>query len=622
MRNLITALLLGLTVAPWVTARLVAQDTDSILTARFQVADSFIRAAQYERAIQILEQLKEEVPATDRLYHKLRATYEAVKRYEDALALVDEAIQRAPAQDMPALLSEKARLHFLRGDEGAAEALWEESLTRSFGTELDYRTVYNSMVQVRLLERAIAVLKRGRSEIGDPSLFQSDLAYLYGHVGDHEQAMEEFLGLLATNERQLSYVRNRLGRIFEQEGALAASVAVAERAVALDPAVRSYRELLGWIYLEAGDYAKAYAEYGAVDRLGEERGRAVFDFAERAADAAAYDIALQAYEEVLQYDTAAPTAADALLGLAKMHRLWAQTNQESAYDDRDNRQAAPHYDTALESLRRFLQRFPGDSRGANVLQQMAAMERDVFIDLDQASSTLHEVIQRFPDTESAMQAQLDVGRIAVLRGQLEEAHRIFGRLADTLLLGELAEEARYEQALVHLYRGEIAQASALFNILDENTSIDVANDALSLRVLLLENTGPDSTNAALRAYAHLLLMQRQRRAVDVVPRADSLAQAFGGHPIADEIRFLRALALREVGRASDAHVAFSEIALMYPASPLVEQSLFLAAEILQMDLAEPEAAAAAYTDILRVHPGSLLAPEVRRRIRILRAEGV
>ncbi|MFB3131406.1 MAG: hypothetical protein ACE10K_02670, partial [Rhodothermales bacterium] len=62
----------------------------------------------------------------------------------------------------------------------------------------------------------------------------------------YEQAMEEYLGLLAINERQLNYVRNRLSRSLEQEGALPAIIAVAERGVRKIPLNRGYRELLAW----------------------------------------------------------------------------------------------------------------------------------------------------------------------------------------------------------------------------------------------------------------------------------------------------------------------------------------------------------------------------------------
>ena len=622
MRRLLPIILTAALAAHACPRPALAQTADTLVVARLELASSLIRAAQYERAIATLESVGAEGPHAQARNDMLGRAYEAVKRYDGALRLLDEAIARGPSSEFPTLLSGKARLHFLAGDESAADSLWEESLRLSRGSEADYRTVYNSLVEVRLLNRAIDALLRGRTELGDPRLFQIDLAYLYTHTGNHERAMEEYIGLLMDNERQLSFVRNRLSRVLEQEGALPAYVAATEGAAGSHPSMRSLRELLGWLYLESGNFARAYTEYAVVDRLGEERGRAIFDFAERAAGAGAFEIALTAYNEALQYDGAAPITADALLGRARMHILWGEANRESAYDPSGNRQAAPSFEAATESLRRFLQEFPEDARGADVLVQMARLQRDVFMDLDQATGFTEEIVRRYPGSEAATRAHLELGRIAVLRNRLDEAYRIFGRLAETLLLGELAEEARYEQAMVLLYGGDIDGAGALFDVLDENASVDVANDALSRRLVLLENTGPDSTNAALRAYGLLLLMQRQRRPSSAIQAADSLLAHYGAHPIADELRFVRAQALREAGRSAEAHAAFSEVALMFPRGLLTDRSLFLAAEVLETELGDRQGALERYTDILRSHPGTLLAAEIRKRIRRLRTNGV
>ena len=594
---------------------------DSTLVARFQLADTYLRGAQYDRAIILLEDLYSISPATFVFYEKLKEAYENVKRYDDAITLVDGWMQRNQAGDMTSLLAEKARLHYLKGEEQTAFTLWDDALTKAPGNQNTYRIIYGSMIQVRLLDRAIDVLERGRADIDDATLFQADLAYLYSLTGQHEKAMEEYMGLLATNERQLNYVRNRLNRSLEQEGALDASIAVVERSVRKAPLNRSYRELLAWLYMEADAYPKALNEYRAIDRLEKEQGRVLFDFAKRAADASAYDIALEAFDEVLTRYPDTPVAADAQLGLAEMHQRWAEKTRERLFDEGGNRQAAPHYEAALSTYRVFLQRFPNHPYYPEVLRRIGQLQQDVFFNLGEADATLTEVTQRYPNSQAAHQAQYDLGRIALVRGQLEEARIIFARLVDVLRIGELAEQARYEQALIHFYRGEFEAAKTLVSVLDENTSTDVANDAIALKVMLLENPGPDSLSTPLRTYAQASLMLRQRRADEVVQTMDDLLRRYGPHPLADEARFLRGQALRDAGRAEDALTAFGEIPLIHPNSPLADRSLYQSAEILEQDLGDTEGALETYTQILTLYPGSLLVPDIRLRIRALRGDG-
>ncbi len=603
------------------TTRPLISGADSAEVARLQLADTYANAAQYDRAIPLLEDLWANSPGTTAYYVKLKEAYEAAKRYDDAIVLVSKK-ERSSRVDHLALRSEKARLTYLKGDESAAFALWENALKRSAKDDHSYRIVYNSLLRVRLLGRAVAVLEHGRTEIGSPTLFQTELAYLYGLTGDHDKAMGEYFGLLSSNARQLNYVRNRLSRALEQEGALEASIAVARQRVAANPQNRSYRELLGWLHTEAGAWPDALTEIRAVDRLDGEFGHALFDFAKRAAETGAYDVAMEAYDEVLVRYPDTPVAEEARFGLAHMHELWAITTRERTFDAAGNRQAAPHYDAALEAYRTFVQQFPEHARTADVMYSIGRLQRDVYFNVEQAAETLSDVRKLFPGTKAADRAQLDLGRISITRGNLEEARLVFARLAHSTAYDTIAEEALWEEALIHWYRGEFDIVRALVGVLQKNTSEDSANDAIALRLLLIENAGPDSLDTPLRKLAGADLLLRQRRAEDAVSRLDGLLREYGGHAIADDARFLRARALRETGQTEDAILAFGELPLIHPQSPLCDRSLFEVAEISEMLLGDPNRALKAYTDLIMRYPGSPLVPSARDRIRDLRKDGV
>lgn len=596
-----------------------AQAMDSTQVARFQLADAYLRAGQYDNAIGLLEDLYHASPGTYVFYDKLKQAYESVKRYDDAIALVDERL----GQDRnPVLLSEKARLIYLGGDDQRAYETWDAALAALPGDQNTYRIVYQALLDVRQFERAIDVLARAREALADPTAFQADLAYLYSLTGQHEQAMTEYLNLLAANEQQLGFVRSRLSRFIEQEEALRSSIGATARAVRDAPLNRAYRELLGWLYIEDGRYAEALDAYRAIDRLEREEGQTLFGFAQIASDAAAYDVALEAYEEILSRHPDAPTAPQALIGVGYMHEQWGRHSEERAFDERGQRQPAPHFEKALETYRSFLRSYPNHPAYPEVLRRIGHLQQDVFFDLGEAESTLQEVLARYPNTDAANQAEFDLGRAAILRGNLEEARVRLTRLEERLHTGELAEQARYELALLHFYNGEFDAAQTLAEVMDVNTSTDVANDAIELKVVLIENKGPDSLNTPLRTYARARLLLRQRQAQTALDTLDTLLERVGNHPIADETRFLRATALREMGQARDAFEAFAEIPLTHPKSFLADRSLFEAAEIQERALNDRTGALETYARLLDQYPGSLLANEARLRIRRLRGDGV
>lgn len=602
------------------TMSATAQGVDSTLVPRFQLAESYLRGGQYERAITLLEDLYAASPQTTVFYEKLREAYENVKRYDDAIRITDQQIR---AQQLPLmLLAEKARLQYLKGDEEAAYATWNEAVALAPNNQSTYRALYRSLMQVRLFDRAISLLQQGRQTLGDASLFQSDLGYLHSLLGQHADAMQEYLGLLGQNDRQLALVRSRLSQFTEQEEALKAYVAVTANAVREDPLNRPTRELLAWLYLEGAMYREAFDANRAIDRLEGEQGNILFGFARKAADAEAYDVALDAYQEILDRYPEAPIAAEALRGLAAMHQVRAERTGERAFDAAGNRISAPHAEQAMEAYRTFLQKYPGHPRYPAVLREIGHLQQDTFFDLGSAEETLLEVVEKYPDSEAAEQAEFDLGQIALLRNDLNTARLIFGRLEDAVRTGEVADQARFELALLHFYRGDFTVAQEFVQILQENTSADMANDAIELKVLLAENRGPDSLDAPLRQYAQARLAERQRRYDQALAGLRSLLDQYATHPLADDVRYHYARLLADTGQHADALQTYRELPLLHPRSYLADRALFAAAELLETRLSDPEGAIRVYTQILTDYPGSLLLAEARTRIRLLRGDDV
>jgi TolA-binding protein len=114
----------------------------------------------------------------------------------------------------------------------------------------------------------------------------------------------------------------------------------------------------------------------------------------------------------------------------------------------------------------------------------------------------------------------------------------------------------------------------------------------------------------------------RRRPQVALDTLDAILAEFPQHPLADDVRFLRAKMLRDLALSVEAHDAFAEIPLLHPQSFLADQALFAAAEILETELGNKEAAVELYSRLLSQYPGSLLAGQARDRIRIMRGDGV
>jgi tetratricopeptide (TPR) repeat protein len=588
--------------------------------AKFRLADAYLRAGQSERALALLEDLHAEDPGSFAVYDKLKEAYVTVKQYDDALGLIEARMERtAPTAN---LLAEAGRLHVLKGDLDTAAAVWQEAVTTAPDNQDVYRLVYSAQVSARLYEQARDLLLQGREQLGDPTVFQVELAELYGRTGRQEDAMMEYAALLSVDPQRLSFVQSRIGRMLEQDGAAEAFTAAVERLIREQPLVLPYRELAAWLYAETGDFGAALDATRALDRLGDEQGQSLYAFADAALNADAYDEALRAYEIVLDRHGDGPIAPLALLNTAVLYELRARQNGERAFDPAGNRIPAVDYDQALERYEAFLREHPTHPNYPAALRQLAGLQKDVFRDYGQAEALLREIVNRFPDGDVAAQARLDLGEVALMRDDLGAARAAFAGVEESERIGEQAELARLELARLDFYEGQFDMAKTRTQAMNRNTATDVANDAIALKLLVSENGGPDSTNVPLRTFARAQLLQRQQRPTQALGLMDSLLAAYPQHKLNDEAHFLRAEILRALGRPDDALEVLEAFPGQFPESYLADRSLFTVGEIHERDRADVQAAIAAYADLLARYPGSLLAPEARARIRRLRGDGV
>jgi TolA-binding protein len=437
--------------------------------------------------------------------------------------------------------------------------------------------------------------------------------------------------MLAEQPENVNVVKNRFARTLEDPEAAAAYREAIDAAIRAHPLELAYRDLSAWLALETGDYRAAFDASRALDRLGQRDGRALLGFARAAQDAAdqdaaagteALDLAEEAFRMLLDEYAESPMAAPARYSLATLYEQRAEALGERAYDGTGERTAAPNYELALDGYRQYLQRYPTGPFAESALQRMAALQQQVFRDYGEAETLLQRLSRSARTPETAAEARLALGTIAFLRDDLQRARLAFQQVEEEVRIGEAAERARLELARLDFYLGDLDGALARVKAMNENTATQVANDAITLKLLLNEHQGPDSTNAALRTYARAARYERQDRPAEALAVLDSLDAQFAQHPIGDEAAYLRAQTLRASGRYTDAIAVLDALPDTFPRSYLGDRALFLKAQILDRDLGDTEAARTAYTDLLTRYPGSLLLPEARARIRALRGDGV
>ena len=567
---------------------------DTTDAARFRAADAALRAGQVGEATAVLQALYLSRPDVPAYRIKLVEAYRQGARYGSGVSVLTRHLAATP--DDAAAGAERAALRLLDGDSTAAMAEWTQ-IAGDGRDAVRLRLVVDAMDGAGRADDALALLDRVAARGSNAAPLGDVRQRLLVAAGRIDEAADAYLGLVADDPRQATLARDRLAPLVDVEGALPGLVAAAARRARRHPTNRPLREIYAWLALENGDAARALDEARAVDRFDRQEGRVLLTFARTATEAGAYPSAEGAYDDVLRRYADAPTAADARLGLGLLHERWADAARERTFSD------STHGARALAALRAFVAVAPGHP---DVPDARARIGR---ILLDIAG-------QPGAAVAAADAAALTRGRALVASGDLDAATRAFAAIDETLRTGDVADRARYELALLDLYRGNLDAATDRADVLAEDASADVANDAIELKLLLVENRR-DSLDVGLARYTRAALLVRQQRLGEALDSLGVLINDLGARqaPLLDDARMLRADALREAGRAAEAAGALREVAEQHPDSYVADRALSDLADVEAYALARPLDGAATLDRLAERYPGSLLLPDARRRQR-------
>ncbi len=578
----------------------------------YTTAAGLIQAGRAAEATPLLEDLLSSDPASVPVSMALQQAYEAQARTDDALRLAEARLGEATA----AGLAERGSIFLRATRTDDAQAAFDRAVAVDPADEQTWRTVADALGTGRRYAEAAAVLEHGRTALGRDDAFLFERATLYGLAGDVGQAADLYLAALADRPEAMPGVRARMRRLLGGQGAPEALRVAVDRAQTRDPLNRAYRELASFLALERGDFDAALDGIRALDRLDREEGQSLVAFAQTAEAAGALDAAQRALDEVLDRHPTGVAAPEALLARAGLSDRRARDAAERTPDP------TPRADAARADYTAFRDQYPGFALADRAALDLAHLERDVYLDFA-ASEALLETASEARDQAVAGRARLDLGDVAVRRGDLDAARERFQTVDETLGTGPLAEQARFELALLDFYQGYVFSALARVEAIDENTAADATNDAIALRVTLNENAGEagsaDSTNAALKAYAAASLLVRQGQDARALVALDSLGRAVGEHPLQDEVLFLSAQAQRRLGRSAEAVATLDRLAADVPDSFFRDRALVLQADIAEHGLDDRDAAMARLASLLQQFPGSLFAPDARERLRTMRA---
>jgi tetratricopeptide (TPR) repeat protein len=218
--------------------------------------------------------------------------------------------------------------------------------------------------------------------------------------------------------------------------------------------------------------------------------------------------------------------------------------------------------------------------------------------------------------------QLKLGDMLVFNGKFNEGLIQYTQVQKRLKNDVMGQEARFKVARTSFYKGDFDWALTQLKVLRESSSQLIANDAMSLSLIISDNSLQDSTQTALKLYAKADLLAHQHKTEEAIQALEFVLSNHKGEAIEDEALLLHAELLTSIGDYSGAELSYRKIINFFGQDILADDAHYALAELYKNHIKNPAAAMEHYQSIIYNFQNSYFFPDARKKFRALRGDSI
>jgi len=473
----------------------------------------------------------------------------------------------------------------------------------------------NEFVQRLEMNMAEQTYLKGRKMMKEIYGFNFELAGLYQAQRLYDKMINEYLDVLELSDNYIQTVQNRLqASVYaDKENKLndLLKVQLIKR-IQKSPDRTIFSELLIWLYLQEKNYDNAYIQSVALDKRQKEDGKRIMELARQAASNEDYEVALKAYQYVIDK--------------GRLNNWFAEAKSEhmnTFYYKIVNQPGVKLLEVAnLENLILATLDELGWSSGTfNLIKALASVQTFYLNKSNEAIKNLEKALESAKLTSSQVaECKLLLGDFALYSDDIWGATLYYAQVEKANENEPVGHEAKFRKSRLAYFVGDFLWAQAQLDVLKASTSKLIANDAFSLSLLISDNLASDSTGAALMMYSRAEQFSFRHKDSLAIMTLDTIVKTFKQNSILDDAYFkLGELYFKKTDFAT-AVKYFDTVVTRYNSDILADEALFKLGNIYEKHIPDSAKAMEYYQKILNTHPGSILVNEARKRFRFLRGD--
>ncbi|MEP1034061.1 tetratricopeptide repeat protein [Ekhidna sp.] len=577
---------------------------------QIQLANQYFQQGDIEKAKYIYEELAENPYNTQLIAGNYLTLLKSTAEYDQAEKFLQNAIKTFPSNIQ--FQSSLAGVYSEAGDieklDNYIKQLRKDSRTNPFQLSILAQYLANE----QLYQESILFFEDSREVRKNPTVHALELASIYRMVNNKPAMIEEYLNYASDSPNRLSYIKNLLQSFIQEEEELDELESTLIRKMQENAEDTKFAELLLWVELQRKNFYGAFIQARAIDKRNDRPGDRSMDIGRIALENAAYDDA----EEIFQY--VAKTYQDTR-NYQYARRFWMESKEQKIkntfpINPIEIRELANQYQGLFQELQPSQTAF-------EALRSKALLHAFYLNEIDIAAQLLNQLVNNpRAGIQLVSQSKLDLGDIYLLKGESWEATLLYSQVEKAYKSHELGYNAKLRNARLHYFTGNFALAKGHLDILKKNTTREISNDAISLGMLITDNTALDTTDAVMQEFANIELLIFQNQKAQANQRLTQMLEKYNHHSITDEVFWLKSKLELESGNTNNAINYLDQILASYSYDILADDAAFKKAEIYERQLKDVEQAKSLYQQFLVDYPGSMYVAEARKRFRQLRGD--
>jgi tetratricopeptide (TPR) repeat protein len=584
--------------------------------AEIQLANEYVLKGDRKKAIELFRDLVKDDDNVPLVHNNYLNVLLDAGEFDEALSYLKKIQKRDPENILYKL--DVGFVYVRSGDLPKADKHFKEIINETRSSVHMVKMVSDYLSAKSLIDYGILALTESRDFLGNPYLFCLDLAMLYRIQGKEDKMVQEYLTYVTQNSANIQYVKNVMQALLTKPEELESLERLLYDKVQQFPDVEVYTDLLIWVTMQQKNFYASFVQARAYDKRYKKEGEKSMEVARVALDNDDYDNASKIYRYVIREYENSPNNLLARVGLIRAREAKIKKSYPVNADS---------VKTLIRDYKRFIDRYPDNNNSLDAQRNQALLFAN-YLDLkDSAILILNRLIAN-PRASLYLKskAKLDLGDIYLIKNEPWESTLLYSQVEKTQKENPVGYEAKLKNAKLSYFKGDFRLAQEHLDILKEATTREIANDAMSLSMLIKENIAFDSAGEALKQYAAVEQLLYQNKIEQALEKIQKLKQGIGdtgtfsNQGILDDVYWLESTIRMKRGEFNESLALLQKIQDEYGNDILADDAYFMQGEIYDRQLKNKEKAMEIYREFLNRYPGSVYAAEARKRYRVLRGD--